>query len=168
MIVKQRKGFSLLTALFLIVMMSGVSALVMSLSGKMVKETTNLYQKEQATLLAKSYTELAIMSVMSNDRNGTGKCINAIDAVVKPKGATDASLTGDNGMDYRVRVRISYIGADRDISSCSAISQLGNPSAGSDELNIIVDAYVEYKDISQEDLSASPWITYHRRTLQKI
>ncbi|MGC9350614.1 MAG: hypothetical protein ACP5D3_01345 [Sulfurovum sp.] len=36
------------------------------------------------------------------------------------------------------------------------------------DLSIIVDVYVEYKDIIQGNIATSPWITYHRRTLQKI
>ncbi len=161
MIVIQRKAFSMLTAIFLILIMSTVAAFIFSLSGKIVKETTTQYQKEQAVLIAKSYTELAIMTVMANDRNGTGVCANNIDGVV---GAAGSSL---NGQGYQVRTRIGFIGAAGDIGSCPNTREFGNPAAGN-ELNIIVDVYVEYKDIGQAAPANSPWITYHRRTLQKI
>ncbi|HEO98360.1 MAG: type II secretion system protein [Campylobacterales bacterium] len=162
MIRNHREAFSLVTAIFLIVLMASIAIYVMSLSGKIVKETTTQYKKEQAMLLAKSYTELAIMTVTANDRNGTNPCITNINANVGP------SNPETSGEGYRVRTRISYIGADSDIGSCSGTRQLDNPSVGNNELNIIVDVYVEYKDIIQGDISASPWITYHRRTLQKI
>ncbi|MDM5271237.1 type II secretion system protein [Sulfurovum sp. zt1-1] len=158
----QRKAFSLITAIFLIVLMSSIAILVMSLSGKIIKETTGQYKKEQAMLLAKSYTELAIMTVTANDRNATGNCITDINANV---GSNDPTSTGEG---YRVRTRISYIGAAGDIQSCADTRELDNPSVGNNELNIIVDVYVEYKDITQGDITNSPWITYHRRTLQKI
>jgi len=157
----QRKAISMLTAIMLIVIMSTVGAFIMSLSGKIIKETTNQYQKEQAVLLAKSYTELAIMTVMSNDRNATSTCIDSLDAEV---GSTGSSTNGEG---YNVRTRIGFIGAASEIASCADTREFGNPSAG-DELNIIVDVYVEYKDIGQADPANSPWITYHRRTLQKI
>ena len=136
----------------------------MNLSGKIVKETTDTYQKEQAVLLAKSYTEYAIMAVMSNDRNGTGTCISDI------IGDVDGSYADvTDGKGYHVETRIGFIGPVSDIQSCFNNRELGNPvSASSDDLNIIVDVYVKYKDINAKIPASSPWITYHRRTLQKI
>ncbi len=160
MMYKQRKAFSLLTAIFLILLMGSVAGFVMSLSGKMVQETTSMYQKEQAVLLAKSYTELAIMTVMSNDRNGTGNCIRDISGVV---GAAGASTNGEG---YDVETRIAFIGPAAEIGACSNSREFGYPTT--DDLNIIVDIYVRYKDINSPTPANSPWVTYHRRTLQKI
>lgn len=157
-----RKAFSLVTAVFLIALMASVAFYVMSLSGKIVKETTVQYKKEQAVLLAKSYTELAIMTVTANDRNATGQCITDINANV---GSNDPE---SSGIGYRVTVHIGYIGAESDINTCAGTSIFDHPSDGNNDLNIIVDVYVSYKDIIQGDIAASPWITYHRRTLQKI
>jgi len=163
MIQTQRKAFSLITAIFVIVIMATVGAFIFSISGKIVKETTDQYQKEQAVLLAKSYTEYAIMAVMSNDRNTTGVCVDTINAVVGPAGSST------NGEGYNVRTRIGFIGKADQIAVCDNTREFGSPAPTSDdELNIIVDVYVEYKDITQPDPSVSPWITYHRRTLQKI
>lgn len=162
MIRNHREAFSLITAIFLIVLMSSIAIYVMSLSGKIVKETTTQYNKEQAILLAKSYTELAIMTVTANDRNTTGQCITDINATV---GSNDPENTG---IGYKISTHIAYIGADGDIQACKDTSELDNPSTGNNELNIIVDVYVEYKDIIQSNIAGSPWITYHRRTLQKI
>ena len=161
MMYRQRKAFSLLTAIFLILLMGSVASFVMSISGKIVQETTSMYQKEQAVLLAKSYTELAIMTVMSNDRNSSSKCISDITGVI---GAAGSSTNGEG---YNVETRIAFIGLTTDISSCAGVRQLGNPSV-SDDLNIIVDVYVRYKDINSPIPASSPWVTYHRRTLQKI
>ncbi|MDY0402385.1 type II secretion system protein [Sulfurovum sp.] len=162
MIKNHREAFSLVTAVFLIALMASIAIYVMSLSGKIVKETTAQYKKEQAVLLAKSYTELAIMTVTANDRNATGQCITDINANV---GSSDP---GSSGIGYRVTAHIAYIGAGSDINTCAGTSILDHPSDGNNDLNLIVDVYVEYKDIIQGDIAASPWITYHRRTLQKI
>lgn len=168
MIVKLRDAFSLITAIFLILIMGAISMFVMSLSGKMVQSTTAQYQKEQAVILAKSYTELAIMTAMTNVRNG-GVCIENINSETNNAANTASILPPDAGANaqggYRARVLIGYIGPAGEIATCNASRQLGNPSGNT--LNIVVDTYIEYQDIS-DPRANPPWITYHRRTLQKI
>jgi len=161
----QRKAFSLLVAISVIVIMATVAMLVMNTTGKITRGTTTQYQKEQAVLLAKSYTELAIMSVMSNDRNNTyssgNDCIENINGVIGPSGSST------NGEGYRVRTRIAYIGDNR-FGTCSGTRVLSNSVVTPESsLNIIVDVYVEYKELDHPSANP-PWITYHRRTLQKI
>ena len=152
----KRNAFSLLTALFVIVLMATVAMLVMNMTGKMVKETTTQYQREQAALLAKSYTEYAIMAVTANDR--TTNCLSDIDGTV---GSNPAIGNG-----YRIRARIAYIGHNAEVGACPA-TRVFSSSVNEDNspLNIIVDVYVEYKEA---DNTGGPWITYHKRTLQKI
>ena len=59
---KNRRAFSMITAIFVILIMATVGGFIMNLSGKMIQETTSQYRKEQAILYAKSYTEYAIMA----------------------------------------------------------------------------------------------------------
>lgn len=164
-----RKAFSMLTAIFIIILMSLVAGFIMNLSGKMVKGTTAQFLHEQSTLLAKSYTEYAIMSVTANEHN-TSNCLN--------------NITGGYGDDgtgnyiYIIDVNISYIGntvtnpitgiaiaslqghCDRELST-AAITEKS-------PLNIIVDVFVRYKQLDHPDGINAPYITYHRRSLQKI
>lgn len=142
-----RKAFSLLTAIFVIVLMSTVGILIMSVSGKIVKETTAQYQREQAVLLANSYTEFAILSVTANNR--TVNCLNTI----------NGSFNG-----YDARIQIAYIGSAAEVGSCSRVfsSTITTPST---PLTIVVDAYIDYDDL---DNTSGPKITYHKRTIQKI
>jgi hypothetical protein len=155
-----RKAFSMLTAIFIIVLMATVGAFVVNLSGKMVKGTTAQFQHEQSVLLAKSYTEYAIMAVTANEHN-TGNCLNTITGAYG-----DSDGDGDADM-YNIKVNISYIGNDLD-GSCqrvlndNAITNLKSP------LNIIVDVFVSYKDLDHPAGAGAPDITYHRRSLQKI
>lgn len=157
MIQHKRKAFSLLTALIVIILMASVAMLVLSMTGKVVKETTAQFQKEQAVLLAKSYTELAIMAVTANDRT--------VDCIENINGYDVLGSSSSSGEGYRIRTRISYIGSE-DFTTCSG-SRVLNTSVVTPEspLNIIVDVFVEYKEL---DNSSSEYITYHRRTLQKI
>jgi len=155
---KQRKAFSMLMAISVMVLMSTVAVFVMDLSGKVVKTTTEQYRKEQAILLAKSYTELAILAVISNERNAT-HCINTI------KGRTTTQAKVDTGEGYQIRVDISFIGnASANLATCNRVLSNAVITPNS-PLNIILDTYVEYKEL---DNTASNWITYHRRSLQKI
>jgi len=161
-LMRLRPAFSMLTAIFVIVLMMGVSALVFDLSGKIVKETTTQYKKEQAVLLAKSYTELAIMTITANSR-GTSPCIYNI---------VGEDILGDNslGNGYRVRVRIGYIGNNLGNCNNAANVYANNVVTPESMLNLIIDTYIEYQEEqSIVDTGGGPvWITYHRRTLQKI
>jgi type II secretory pathway pseudopilin PulG len=157
-----RAAFSMVTSLIVIVLMSTVAIYVLSTSAKMVKETTAQYQREQAMLLAKSYTEYAIMAVTANDRNNTSTnyCLEDIEG--------QAGGDPDKGEGYKIETRIAYIG-NSIISQCAATRQLGSiTEATRSPLNVIVDVYVRYKDPDHPDASAAPYITYHKRTLQKI
>jgi type II secretory pathway pseudopilin PulG len=156
--VKLRSGFSMLIAIMALVLIAFLSSIVLSISSKMIKETTNQYQHEQAQLYAKSFTEYAIMALTANDRTQT--CLEDIDGVI-----------GDpnNGNGYRIRVRMAFIGngiGKGDVSKCSSTRQLeNNVTTTKSPLSAIIDVYVEYKD---PDNTSGAWFTYHRRTLQKI
>ncbi len=152
---EMREAFSMVTAIFVIVIMATVSMLVMSLSGKIIKATTAEYQRAQAELYAKSYTEFAILAVTGKSRSSD--CLQTI------TGTIGAPTTG-NG--YRIRTHIAYIGPASEIGNCPAIRQLSTSvTTTSTPLTIIIDAYVDYKD---PDNTAGSWLTVHRRSVQKI
>jgi len=150
-----RKGFSLITALFIIVIMATVAGFVMNLSGKMVQSTSTQFFREQSALLAKSYTEYAIMAVTANDHNGTN-CLNTITGTFGNDGNGNAL--------YNINVDIAYIARNNTIhANCNDLST----SVVTEEspLSIIVDVFVSYININHPD---NQNITYHKRTLQKI
>ena len=147
-----RKAFSMITAIFVIVLMATVAAFIMNLSGKMVQETTAQFQREQSVLLAKSYTEYAIMAVTANEHN-TSNCLN--------------NITGTYQGIYNIDVNISYISnGDLDASCDRRLSTtVITPKS---PLNIIVDVFVSYKEFDHPAGASAPDITYHKRSLQKI
>jgi type II secretory pathway pseudopilin PulG len=148
-----RSGFSMITAIFVMVIMASVGAFVMNLSGKIVKTTTAQYQHEQAILYAKSYTEYAIMAVTAHDRSSN--CVETI------KGSIGDI---DNG-GYTIRTHIAYIGSPAEITKCSGTRQLNTATIDTNTpLSIIIDAYVDYKDLDNTAMTH----TVHRRTIQKI
>jgi len=167
---KHKKAFSMITAIFVIVIMSTVTSLIMNITGKTIKSTTQQYQKEQAALLARSYTELAILYVINYDRNVTNNCLESI---------TDHfGEAGDNG--YNIRINIKYLGNDTLLANCrnniefdgsfdlaNQNSTWADNSAGKidDTISLIIDTYITYKDF---DDPSNRNITFHRRTLQKL
>ena len=154
---RQRKAFSMITAIFIIVLMATVAMFILNLSGKMVRGTTAQFQREQSMLLAKSYTEYAIMAVTANEHNDT-QCLKTI---------TGGYGNDGSGNDlYSIKVDISYIGNTDLHANCIPLSTaVTTPKS---PLNIIVDVFISYKELDHPLGASAPDITYHRRSLQKI
>ncbi len=185
-----RKAFSMVTAIFVIIVMATVAMLVFNMSGKMIKGTTIQYRTEQAALLARSYTELAVMAVTDHDRHpagGTASCVEHINGVVNsiiPGQTPIAGTSSTNGGGYDVNTTIYYLGnnlpctekmklndstdAARSSTTISSNPYHSTANPADDIAAILVDVEVRYKDPNADDPSKTPWITYHRRTLQKI
>lgn len=167
MIRRQRKAFSMLTAIVTIVIMAAIAAYVTNMAGKTTKLTTDQYRKEQAMFYAKSYTEYAIMAVSARDR--AQGCIANINANIPLNGNRLIDNRG-RGEGYRVRIRLAYIG-DVSINNCAAIRQWSNAVANPNTpLTIVIDAYVDYNDLNdnRDDVGEQRHFTYHRRSIQKI
>jgi hypothetical protein len=169
----------MLVAIVVIVLVATISALVLSLGGKVVKTTTFQYRQEQAALLAKSYTELAIMAVINYNRNSSGNCIENVNGVINnllPGGSVPSGVSSTNGGGYDVQTRIYYLGNGLPCSSSRILNSSaiatnyadGNASVGGAVAAILVDVFVRYKDPDAANPTIAPWITYHHRTIQKI
>ncbi|MCH9741472.1 MAG: type II secretion system protein [Epsilonproteobacteria bacterium] len=161
---KHRAAFSMLTAVFTIVIMASLTAMIMNVTGKTIKETTQQYQKEQAMLLARSYTEQAILYATHYDRVGNANCVETI-----------KSTFGDSANLYKITTNIQYIGNNDLIpvgckgTQWATINNLGFDAT----ISLIIDVYVEYKDFDHPlnldaDNTNDVFITFHRRTLQKL
>ena len=167
-----RSGFSMLTAIFVIVLLATVSALIVTISGKTVKATSFQYKKEQAILYAKSYTELAIMAASANDAQDGTNCVETITGSI--------GLNPVNGDGFDIITNISYIGNNLQCSASRIVLPAGTVITdsvnGDTIIQIVIDVFVRYKDPDAVDAMISagtstvnaPWITFHRRTLQKL
>jgi len=172
-----RNAFSMLTAIVVIVLMAGITALVMNLSGKIVTETTSQYRKEQAMLLAKSYTEFAILAIQGHNMQANG-CLRTLTGIINSTQYDTANNGGANrGEGYRITVRLRYVGLPLSIN-CKKANRL-DPSpknTTSSDVAVMVDVGVRYRDLDAvaNAISAggkakdAPWINYNRRTLQKL
>ena len=157
--IKSKKAFSMVTAIFVIVIMATVTALIMNVTGKTVKETTQQYQKEQAALLARYYTEQAILYALHYDRIANGDCINQINASFGD-GVTSQIYTIQTNMQYVSNITQLPAGCN------TLISWADSGVAGFNAtVSLIVDVYITYQDL---DDSLNRPITFHKRTLQKL
>jgi hypothetical protein len=158
MILKQKRAFSLLIAIFTILLLSLVATYIFYASSIVSKSGGLQYQREQSIILARSYTEYAVMAIEANKR--TTNCTKEIKANIG---------NPNSGNGYRILVKISYIGNKKYIDSCpNTIAKLNNLDP--DTLTAIIDVYVSYKDLNHPDITNAntPWQTYHRRSIQKI
>ncbi len=72
----KRKGFSLVFAIIILVVVSTLAALMLSLSSSSAKQTSDIYLKEQAELLMQSATEYSILAILGHDNQNS--CIENI------------------------------------------------------------------------------------------
>jgi len=142
-----RKGFSLITAIIILVIMSTLMVLMLSLSSQTVKQTEDIYLKEQAQLLARSATEYALLAISGHERTANSKCVENIKMKYP---ATNPQ--------YNIKVSIYYIGKNM---PCDPTYELDDNISTSDSNGtVIIDTLVT------TNLSDEP-IRYHRRTIQK-
>lgn len=150
-----RKAFSMITAIFVIVILATVAMLSLNMVASTAQSTTMQYRKEQAILYARSYTEMAIMAITQYNRVANNNCVNNINGVV-----------GNAADGYTVRTVISYIGGAGVPVACTkpATPNVVSFGANNTVAAAIIDVYVTYNDVATSPVP----IVYHRRTLQKI
>ena len=156
-----KKAFSMVTAVFVIVIMASVTALIMNVTGKTIKETTQQYQKEQAALLARSYTEQALLYALHYDRTGNGSCINEVNATFGDN-VNSQVYTIQTTMQYASNITQTPAACD----TLNATPWVDSATTGfNSTVSVIVDVYVSYTDF---DDPTNRNITFHKRTLQKL
>ncbi len=156
---KQRSGFAMMMAIFVIVIIGTLMGLMISMSATTLKRTTNLYLKEQAVLLAKSATEYTLLAISGTDR--TAGCLTSIAIKYNPENTTDPI--------FNITTTIQYIGLSGGnvANECTAAENFitnANVSAPESKGSALIDVVVE----SDDSLGLGETIRYHRRTLQKL
>ena len=132
-----------MTAIIVIILIGTVLALAMSLATATSRQTSDLYAKEQAQILARSAAEYALLQISGTDFSTSG-CYNT-------------ETFTFNGFD--INITVNYIGTNLP-SGCNIAA---DPIA-TDESNgtAIIDVTVTYAGTSTADR-----LRYHRRTIQK-
>lgn len=145
-----KKGFSLIAAIFFIILISTIALTSLSIATMSAREAPNILLNQQAELLARSATEYAIMNIQQNDYNKS--C---------PESVKEIKLNYPSKSPiFNVKVQIYYLNSalkrfcgDNVISSTAL--------TGDDKFASIIDVRVA----SVGNIGSAP-IKFSRRTLQ--
>nr|WP_321431530.1 hypothetical protein [uncultured Campylobacter sp.] len=102
-----KKGFSLILAIFFILLIASIGTLSMSISSSSAKTSINLFIHEQAKLLADGAAEYAIMKVQQN--NFAATCVDEI----------EINYPSDTSPTFKANISITYIGDSTTIAHCT-------------------------------------------------
>lgn len=102
-----KKGFSLILAIFFILLVASIGTLSMSISSSSAKTSINLFIHEQAKLLADGAAEYAIMKVQQN--NFATTCVDEI----------EINYPSDQSPTFKANISITYIGDSTTIAHCT-------------------------------------------------
>ncbi len=142
-----RRGFTLLSAIFLMVLVATLMVLAYSLSSQTKKQTGDIYMQEQAQLLARSATEFALLAISGHDNRAD--CIEQID-LQYPQGSPI----------YDINMTLYYIGNGL---PCNTGHMLDNAIATQESNGtVLVDTAISYTDPATGER-----VRFHRRTIQK-
>ena len=73
-----RKGFGLIYALFVIVLVAGLISLALRYTKSSIVKTTDIYEKESAELFLNSAVELSMLTISGYKRSNTNGCLKDI------------------------------------------------------------------------------------------
>ena len=144
-----KKGFSLIAAIFFIILISTIALTSLSIATMSAREAPNILLNQQAELLARSATEYAIMNIQQNDYNKS--CPRSVKEI-------NLNYPNNNSPIFNAKVQIYYLNSalpcgDNVISSTAL--------ADNYKLASIIDVRVT----SVGNIGSAP-IKFSRRTLQ--
>ena len=148
-----RRGFTLIAAIFFVVIASSICMLALSIASTSVKQNSEIYLREQSELVARAATEYAMLAIISNDFSTT--CLGN----QSENASEDNPISGEFGDFFTFKVYVKYFGDMGD--ACK------NKDAvivkGANQGTIMLDVFV-----SSKPGKASNPINFHKRTLQKL
>lgn len=152
---RPRKGFALLTATFVLIIISAMLTIMLSQTTATAQKTVNDYLYEQAVLLAYSATELAVLRL--SQQNHAAGCATTLPTVTYPSSTSPM---------FTITTTVEYIWSAADAAalpaSCSNYISTLNTAESSGA------AHIDVTVTSDANLNLSEPIRFHRRTLQKL
>lgn len=146
-----RRGFSMITAIVFMILVATLGALAISLSNLSTKQTSDLYLREQAELLAQGATEYALLAISGHDFAIIPNCLNTI----------NASYTDGVTILFDINVTLYYLGNGLPANCSTLTNNLNNIDTNDSNRTVIIDTFVTDRNLSTEP------IRIHRRTIQK-
>ena len=145
-----RRGFTLIAAIFFVVIASSICMLALSIASTSVKQNSEIYLREQSELVARAATEYAMLAIISNDFYKTGAvCI----------GDKNNPIKGEFGELFTFEVFVKYFGDMGEACKDKEAVIVKGPNQGT----VLLDVFVS----SKGEKATNP-INFHKRTLQKL
>jgi hypothetical protein len=147
----KRKGFAMILAIFVVVLIALGGTLLLSNTALGSKSISNGYLRSQAELLAESATEYALMRAQGTN-TAAGSCLNQLNITVN-----DAN--GGKMFDVNVSLAYSFRGFAPTKAVCTTLAE----STQKDSM-VLIDATVT-SDINSTDEKT---VQVHKRSWQKL
>ncbi len=118
-----RKGFGLIYALFVIVLIAGLVSLALRYAKSSIVKTTNIYEKESAELFLNSAVELSLLAISGYKRGNSNGCLKDINITSKDQrfiahihikwyyllgGSQDAIYCNNDGLTHLISTEDSH------------------------------------------------------------
>jgi hypothetical protein len=139
-----RKGIGLIMAIAFIVLVATIGALALSFSTQTSRQTSDVYLRAQAELLARSATEYALLAISAHNISASSNCINGINI--------------KHNDFFNVTIQMQYIGESLP-SGCTILAN--GISTADSNVTVLIDTIVQSTLLEREP------VRIHRRTLQK-
>lgn len=152
-----RRGFTMVIAIFFMVLVATLGAFALNLSSATAKHTTDIFLREQAELLAQGATEIAVMNLLERKFDATTtNCPTAAGGDRRIFTPNPLNFLDNTNPLFTIQVEVvEFFG---DINGCgTAIST--DASKGT----VILDVTVE----ANQNITNTP-VRFHRRTIQKL
>ncbi|MDQ7067246.1 MAG: hypothetical protein Q9M40_04220 [Sulfurimonas sp.] len=141
-----KSAIALIMAMTVIVIIATIMALALALTSQTTKRTNDLYLYEQASLLAKSATEYALLSIAQD-----GACTHT----------NDLNFVQDTIYDINISLLYVYETTTNPCTVAQTYTEVTTPEQNG---SILIDVAVSVTDTS---VATEP-IRYFRRTIQKL
>lgn len=149
-----KKGFGLLQALFVIVLIGGILSLAMKYSRISIEQTKDLYVREGAELFLNSAVEITLLAISGHNRS-TNDCLKGVHVTSKDRRyEADVNITK-----YYV-----YNGNDNDGTTFNCDR---NFSIETEDSHGMVMLEIEVETNNKHPKNKNTNITLRRRTLQR-
>ena len=149
-----RRGFSLIMAIIFLVLVATIGMFSLNTSAITAKQTTDIFLREQAELLAQSATELAILDLLETDFIKDCKAGKEIISSFFPNNEKENSL-------FEVKVKVERIFGEIGTCKGTKVTAISTPESTG---TVILDTTVK----TIKDARNIPPVRFHRRTIQKL
>ena len=151
-----RKGFGLIQALIVIVLISTILVIAMKYAQITTRQTVDLYTKERAELFMDEAIELTLLAISGYDRNATRDCLRQVNFISE-----------DRRFDANVTIRQYYLfnGLDNDVNLTTCFNDGMIQAVQTEDSHgmVLLEATVETNSTNPRNKTQ---MRIHRKTLQ--